>query len=106
MKTITDNELDLLFRQTAQRRKAVEQINRQVMKTVRRDLRLKVLRKWAKLLGICFGLPVMIVLYIYLMHTYMPDLPQWGNIMYYLLPLGTLAVFFGKNMRDFSLSDM
>lgn len=106
MKTITDNELDLLFQQTAQRRKAVEQINRQVMKTVRRDLRLKVLRKWAKLLGICFGLPVMIVLYIYLMHTYMPDLPQWGNIMYYLLPLGTLAVFFGKNMRDFSLSDM
>ena len=106
MKTITDNELDLLFQQTAQRQKAVEQINRQVMKTVRRDLRLKVLRKWAKLLGICFGLPVMIVLYIYLMHTYMPDLPQWGNIMYYLLPLGTLAVFFGKNMRDFSLSDM
>lgn len=106
MKTITDNELDLLFQQTAQRRKAVEQINRQVMKTVRRDLRLKVLRKWAKLLGICFGLPVMIVLYIYLMHTYMPDLPQWGNIMYYLFPLGTLAVFFGKNMRDFSLSDM
>ena len=41
METITDQELDLLFEQSAQQHKAVEQINRQVMRTVRRDMRLK-----------------------------------------------------------------
>ena len=50
METITDYELDTLFQQSAQQHKAVEQINRQVMRTVRRDMRLKTLRKWAKLL--------------------------------------------------------
>lgn len=49
MKRMDDKELDSLFEQSAQRQKAVEQINRQVMQTVRRDMRLKVLRKWAKL---------------------------------------------------------
>ena len=44
---MTDKELDLLFAESAKRQPEVEQINRQVMRTVRRDMRLKTLRKWA-----------------------------------------------------------
>ncbi|MBO4518729.1 MAG: hypothetical protein J5704_01670, partial [Paludibacteraceae bacterium] len=62
---MTDQELDLLFAQSLQRQQIEEQINRQVMQTVRRDMRLKVLRKWAKLLSLCFVAPMLIVLYIY-----------------------------------------
>jgi len=102
MKTMTDKEFDLLFQQSAQRQQAVEQINRQVMKTVRRDMRLKTLRKWARLVGLCFGVPVMGVLYVYILFTYMPEMPQAIRYVCYALPLGTLAVFFGKNLRDFS----
>ena len=103
---MNDQELDSLFEQSAQRQKAVAQINRQVMQTVRRDMRLKVLRKWAKLLGLCFGLPMMFVLYIFMLRTSMPELAQPILIALYVLPLGTLLVFFGKALHDFSPTDM
>ena len=50
---MTDKDLDLLFAESAKRQSDVAQINATVMRTVRRDLRLKKLHKWAKLLGIC-----------------------------------------------------
>ena len=106
METITDQELDMLFQQSAQHHKALEQINRHVMRTVRRDIRMKVVRKWAKLLGICFGFPLMVVLYIYILCTYMPEIETPLRIMTIVLPLGTLAVFFGKGLHDFSVFEM
>lgn len=99
---MTDQELDSLFAQSAQNQKVVEQINLRVMKTVRRNMRLKIVRKWAKLLGLCFGLPLMVVLYIYILYTYMPEMETPLRIMTFVLPLGTLAVFFGKGLHDFS----
>lgn len=103
---INDNELDILFEQSAQRQKAVEEINRQVMQTVRRDMRLKVVKKWMCLLTISFGLPVLLVLYIYMLYTYMPDIPQWIMYICYAMPLGTLAAFLGKTLHDFSPTNM
>ena len=99
---MTDQELDSLFAQSAQNQKVVEQINLRVMKTVRRNMRLKIVRKWAKLLGLCFGLPLMVVLYIYILYTYMPEMETPLRIITFVLPLGTLAVFFGKGLHDFS----
>ena len=55
---MTDQELDSLFTESAKRQQSVEQINAIVMRSVHRDLRLKIVCKWAKLLGLCFGLPV------------------------------------------------
>lgn len=103
---MNDQELDILFAQDAQKQKAVEQINRQVMKTVRRDLRLKVARKWAKIIGICFGLPLLAVLYIYILFTYMPAMEQVLRTVVLVLPLGTLTVFVGKELRNFSVFDL
>lgn len=102
MKTMTDKELDLLFAESAQQQRVVAQINSAVMQTVRRDMQLQTLRKWAKLLGLCFGIPVTMVVYIYILFTYMPEMPQVIRYICYALPLGTLAVFFGKNLHDFS----
>ena len=103
---MNDQELDILFAQSAQERKAVEVINRQVMKTVRRDMRLKVIRKWAKLLGLCFGLPLMVVLYVYLLLTFTPGMEPSIRFAAFILPLGTMAVVFGKNLRDFSIFEL
>ena len=102
MKTMTDNELDLLFAASAQQQQSMEHINRAVMQTVRRDMRIKTIRKWARLVGLCFGIPVMMVLYVYILFTYMPQMPQAIQYTCYALPLATLAVFFGKNLHDFS----
>lgn len=103
---MTDQELNSLFEQSAQRQKAVEQINRQVMQTVRRDMRLKALRKWARLIGLCFGLPVLTVLCVYTLHTYMPAMDMPLRIVTFALPLGTIVGLFGKQLHDFSPSDL
>ena len=102
METITDYELDTLFQQSAQQHKAVEQINRQVMRTVRRDMRLKTLRKWAKLLGLCFGLPVAVVVYIYALFLFMPDMPEQLQAVYIAIPIATILGLAVQRLRYFS----
>ena len=100
---MTDQELDLLFAQSLQRQQIEEQINRQVMQTVRRDMRLKVLRKWAKLLSLCFVAPMLIVLYIYVLYTFMPTMEMPLRIVTLVLPLLTIVGLYGKQIREFSL---
>ena len=102
METITDQELDTLFQQSAQQHKAVGQINRQVMRTVRRDMRLKTLRKGAKLLGLCFGLPVAVVLYIYALFVFMPEMPEQLQIVYIAIPIATILGLAVQRIRYFS----
>lgn len=102
METITDYELDVLFQQSAQQHKAVEQINRQVMRTVRRDMRLKTLRKWAKLLALCFGLPVAVVVYIYALFVFMPEMPEQLQTVYIAIPIATILGLAVQRLRYFS----
>ena len=49
---MNDQELDILLSESAKRQQPLADINATVMRTVRRDLRLKIVRKWAKLLGL------------------------------------------------------
>ena len=102
METITDYELDALFEQSAQQHKAVEQINRQVMRTVRRDMRLKTLRKWAKLLGLCFGLPVAVVVYIYALFLFMPEMPEQLQTVCMAIPVATVLGLAAQRLHYFS----
>ena len=106
MGTITDNELDLLLQQSVQHHKAVEQINRQVMRSVRRDMRLKTARKWAKLLGLCFGLPLMVIAYLWLLKQGIPFLPEENMWMTFIVPVLTLLGLSGKFLHDFSVTDL
>lgn len=103
---MTDKELDILFAESAQQQKAVEQINHQVMKTVRKDMRRKSVIKWGKLLALCFGLPLLVVLFAYALFTYLPDMQLPLRIVTFALPLGTIILWTGKELHDFSLSDM
>ena len=102
MERITDYELDALFQQSAQQHKAVEQINRQVMRTVRRDMRLKTLRKWAKLLVLCFGLPLAVVVYIYALFVFMPEMQEQLQIVYIAIPIATILGLAVQRLRYFS----
>ena len=102
METITDYELDTLFQQSAQQHKAVEQINRQVMRTVRRDMRLKTLRKWAKLLGLCFGLPLAVVVYIYALFVFMPEMQEQLQAVYIAIPIATILGLAMQRLYYFS----
>ena len=102
METITDQELDLLFEQSAQQHKAVEQINRQVMRSVRREMRLKTLRKWAKLSGLCFGLPIAVVVYIYALFVFMPEMPEQLQTVCIAIPVATVLALAAQRLHYFS----
>lgn len=106
MVNITDNELDLLFVESAQRQRAVKNINTSVMRMVRRDLRRKRLRKLAKLLGISFGLPLAVVVYVYALFVFMPQLQEQLRIACFVLPIASIAILLARKMRSFSVTDM
>lgn len=103
---MNDKELDRLFAESSKRQRAVKDINRQVMRTVRRDLRRKRLLKWAKLLGISFGAPIALVLYVYMLYTFMPELPEQLRIACFVLPLSTIAILLARKLHDFSVAEM
>ena len=99
---MTDQELDILLNESAKRQAPVADINAAVMRTVRRDLRLKTLRKWAKLLGICFGLPVAVVVYIYALFVFMPEMPEQLRVLSIALPIATILILAAQRLHYFS----
>ena len=99
---MTDKDLDLLFAESAKRQPDVAQINATVMRTVRRDLRLKTLRKWAKLLGICFGLPAAVVVYIYALFVFMPEMPEQLQTVCMAIPVATVLALAAQRLHYFS----
>lgn len=99
---MTDKDLDMLFAESAKRQPDVAHINATVMRTVRRDLRLKKLRKWAKLLGVCFGLPIAVVVYIYALFVFMPEMPEQLWFLSIALPIATILFLAAQKIRYFS----
>ena len=99
---MTDQELDILLSESAKRQQPIADINATVMRTVRRDLRLKTLRKWAKLLGICFGLPVAVVVYIYALFVFMPEMPEQLQTVCMAIPVATVLALAAQRLHYFS----
>jgi hypothetical protein len=99
---MTDQELDILLSESAKRQPDIAQINATVMRTVRRDMRLKTLRKWAKLLGICFGLPVAVVVYIYALFVFMPEMPEQLQTVCMAIPVATVLALAAQRLHYFS----
>lgn len=102
---MTDQELDILLTESARRQQSVEQINANVMRTVRRDLRLKIVRKWAKIIGLCFGVPMALVLYIFALNEAMnlSSMQMPLHIACIALPLVTIAVLCARNLKNYRL---
>jgi len=99
---MTDKDLDLLFAESAKRQPEIAQINATVMRTVRRDLRLKTLRKWAKVIGFSFGLPVAVVVYIYALFVFMPEMPEPLRVLSIALPMATILILAAQRLHYFS----
>ena len=102
---MTDQELDILFTESAKRQQSVNQINASVMRSVHRDLRLKIVRKWAKLLGLCFGVPLAIVVYIFVLieAISISSMQMQLRIACIALPLITIAVLCAIKLKKIRL---
>ena len=98
---MTDQELDILFTESAKRQQSVNQINATVMRSVRRDLRLKTIRKWARLIGGCFGIPFAAVCYIWALWHVMAESPLQTplRVVCIALPLIALTVLIARTLN-------
>jgi len=102
---MTDQELDSLFTESAKRQQSVEQINASVMRSVRRDLHLQLVRKWARLIGGCFGVPLALVLYGFALHEAMSGtaLQTPLRVACIALPLITIGLLLAVRLRNFRM---
>lgn len=102
---MTDQELDILFAESAQRQQSVDQINATVMRSVRRDLRLNSIRKWAKIIGLCFGIPLALVIYVFVLNEAITVasmlLPL--RIVCLALPLITIGLLLAAKLRNYHI---
>lgn len=100
---LTDNQLDMLLADSAARKQRLEQINREVMHTVRRDIRRKTAVKWAKLLGVCFAIPAAVVTYVFALNhvVQMLQLQNSLKVVCLTIPLVTIGIFIAKNIKNF-----
>jgi len=99
---MTDKDLDLLFEESAKRQQPIADINATVMRAVRRDLRLKTLCKWAELLGLCFGMPIAIVVYAYALFVFMPEMPEQLQTVCMAIPVATVLALAAQRLYYFS----
>ena len=102
---MTDQELDILLRESAKRQQPIADINATVMRTVRRDLRLKAVRKWARLIGGCLGIPMALVIYIFVLNEAISgSLMQTPlRIVCLALPLLSMITLLGVKLRNFRI---
>lgn len=62
MKIINDEQLDSLLREVSVRQNIVGQINANVMRTVRKERRKNKCKSVVRLLALCFGVPLLLLL--------------------------------------------
>ena len=102
---MTDQELDILLSESAKRQQPIADINATVMRTVRRDLRLKAVRKWARLIGGCLGIPMALVIYIYVLNEAISGSSMQSplRIICLALPLLSMITLLGVKLRTFRI---
>lgn len=102
---MTDQELDILLRESAKRQPEIAQINATVMRTVRRDLRLKAVRRWARLIGGCLGIPMALVIYIFVLNEAISGSSMQTplRIVCLALPLVTIIALLATRLRNFRM---
>lgn len=102
---MTDQELDILLRESAKRQQPIADINTTVMRTVRRDLRLKTIRKWARLVIGCLGIPMALVIYIFVLNEAISGSSMQSplRIVCLALPLLSMITLLGVKLRNFRI---
>lgn len=102
---MTDQELDILLSESAKRQQPIADINATVMQTVRRDLRRKAFRKWARLIVLCLGVPMALVLYGFVLNEAISGSSMQSplRIVCLALPLVTIIVLLATRLRNFRM---
>ena len=102
---VEDIDLDILLSESAKRQQPVADINAAVMRTVRRDLRRKAFRKWARLVIGCLGVPMALVLYGFVLNEAISGSSMQSplRIVCLALPLVTIIALLATRLRNFRM---
>ena len=103
MNEMTDNNIDSLIRETFERRVLLADLDRLIIADVRRQARRKLIRRWARVAAVSFGLPVVLLMCAACMYLY---IEQYGTSTFtlYIISLPALALIFSTHrfLRIFS----
>ena len=103
---MNDNQLEQPLQQYANEQeannKAIEQATQHIMTTVRHEVRITKIKKWAQILTYSFGIPVAIVLYAFCLITYIPEIPHLYTPVFIAIPVIVLAIIGGAKLRNFT----
>lgn len=106
MTPINDNQLEQLLQQygalNEANNKAIERATQHIMTSVRHEVRITKIKKWAQILTYSFGIPVAIVLYAFCLITYIPEIPHLYTPVFIAIPVIVLAIIGGTKLRDFT----
>lgn len=106
MNPINDNQLEQLLQQYADKNeannKAIEQATQHIMTSVKHEVRITKIKKWAQILTYSFGIPVSIVLYAFCLITYIPEIPHLYTPVFIAIPVIVLAIIGGTKLRYFT----
>ena len=98
-----NENIDTLISATLDRQHLVAEINRATLSDLRRTVRRRRLRRWARVVAFSFGLPLVVLACTYLIYRY--ALPAFDTVDYALcLVFPLLALVFGiqQTIRNFS----
>ncbi len=100
MKNIDDRELDAIIKQSLERKKVLDTINRSVMRQIKREQRIQ----WVRLVAFSFGFPAVMVLLGVIYYTIFRYFADSQLVMYCLiLPAGVMLAAGAKVLSNFSI---
>ena len=114
-KNLNDEQLDDLIRQSFHRQQTIDEINVSVMKQLRRTSRRRILLQWAKIVAFAFGLPLLLLLFGWLLWLTFSqyDAPQLSILNCHptiyailLLPVAAMLYVTWRAIEHFSPSDV
>ena len=99
-------EIDELIRTTLERQQTVEQLNRTIMKDVRRRARRAWLRRWGRIAAFSFGLPLVLLVFVIGMVAAIRHTPNWPIRYCLVIPVVAMLHFAWYEMKHFSAADV
>ena len=92
---LTEQQLDELIRQSFEREEIAREISVAVMKDLRRQTRRRQLRQWGRAAAFAFGLPLVLLLFGWLLWLFVSQQGQ-NLIVYVCLVFPAAAMFYGS----------
>ncbi len=103
MNAKTDDSIDILIRETIDRRELLADLDRLIIADVRRQARRAWLRRWARAAVFSFGLPLVLIIWVTCAYLYIKEY-DWTLQSFFVMLWPTLGLLFstGYALRTFS----